>query len=120
MVEDRTSLGNYGGMMGGYGASSLGNRPVNGGYGSPGWQRAQAFHEQQSRGGSGGAWPAGRGKPPMIEGELVASSSAKSDYSRGDRVFHDKFGYGLITSIDGNKLMVDFEKAGAKHVVPPS
>jgi DNA helicase II / ATP-dependent DNA helicase PcrA len=116
VIEDKTSLGNYGGMMGGYGASSLGNSPVNGGYGSPGWQRAQAFYEQQSR-GPGGPRPAGRGAPPTIEGELVASSSAQAGYSRGDRVFHDKFGYGSVTAIDGNKLIVDFEKAGAKHVV---
>jgi DNA helicase-2/ATP-dependent DNA helicase PcrA len=47
----------------------------------------------------------------------VASSSAQSSYSRGERVFHDKFGYGRITAIDGNKLMIDFEKAGTKHVV---
>ena len=117
VIEDKTSLGNYGGMMGGYGASNLGTGPVSGGYGSPGWQRAQAFHEQQSRAPSGGARPAGRGGPPTIEGELVASSAAKPSYSRGDRVFHDKFGYGTVTGVDGNKLMVDFEKAGGKHVV---
>ena len=35
-----------------------------------------------------------------------------SDYSVGERVFHQKFGYGRIGSIDGNKLTIDFEKAG--------
>ena len=34
-----------------------------------------------------------------------------------DRVFHQKFGYGRVTEIDGNKLTVEFEKAGAKRVV---
>ena len=34
-----------------------------------------------------------------------------------DRVFHQKFGYGKIVSIDGNKLLVEFEGAGTKTVV---
>jgi DNA helicase-2/ATP-dependent DNA helicase PcrA len=119
VIEDKTSLGNYGGMMGGYGAGSgLGQGQVGGGYGSPGWQRAQAFYEQQSqyRAAGSGARPASRGAP-TIEGELVASSAAKSSYSVGERVFHDKFGYGRIKGIEGTKLTVDFEKAGQKHVV---
>jgi DNA helicase-2/ATP-dependent DNA helicase PcrA len=33
------------------------------------------------------------------------------------RVFHQKFGYGRVTQIDGNKLTVDFDKAGQKKVV---
>jgi DNA helicase-2/ATP-dependent DNA helicase PcrA len=33
------------------------------------------------------------------------------------RVFHQKFGYGRITQVDGNKLTVDFDKAGQKKVV---
>ena len=35
----------------------------------------------------------------------------------GDRVFHQKFGYGVISEIDGNKLSVEFEKAGPRRVV---
>ena len=38
-------------------------------------------------------------------------------YARGDRVFHQKFGYGRVTSVEGNKLGVDFDKAGAKRVI---
>ena len=53
-----------------------------------------------------------------IEGELVASSTAQtSGYQVGERVFHQKFGYGAVATIDGNKLTVDFEKAGRKRVV---
>ncbi len=33
------------------------------------------------------------------------------------RVFHQKFGYGQVAHVDGNKLTVDFEKAGQKKVV---
>jgi DNA helicase II / ATP-dependent DNA helicase PcrA len=32
-------------------------------------------------------------------------------------VFHQKFGYGRIGEIEGNKLTVEFEKAGEKRVV---
>ncbi|WP_417669905.1 hypothetical protein [Roseibium sp.] len=32
-------------------------------------------------------------------------------------MFHLKFGYGAITSIEGNKLSVDFEKAGVKKIL---
>jgi DNA helicase-2/ATP-dependent DNA helicase PcrA len=35
----------------------------------------------------------------------------------GQRVFHQKFGYGQIVSIDGNKLEIKFEKAGTKKVM---
>ena len=35
----------------------------------------------------------------------------------GQRVFHQKFGYGRIRSLDGDKLDIDFEKAGFKKVM---
>ena len=41
----------------------------------------------------------------------------KSAYETGERVFHQKFGYGHITTIEGDKLTIDFEKAGEKRVV---
>lgn len=37
--------------------------------------------------------------------------------SRGDRIFHDKFGYGTIINIDGHKLDIAFEKSGKKRVM---
>jgi len=36
---------------------------------------------------------------------------------RGDRIFHDKFGYGKIINIDGHKLDIAFEKSGTKRVM---
>ena len=33
------------------------------------------------------------------------------------RVFHQKFGYGQVKSIEGNKLTVAFDKAGEKKVI---
>ncbi len=35
----------------------------------------------------------------------------------GERVFHQKFGYGAVIGIEGDKLEVEFEKAGTKKVV---
>ncbi len=53
-----------------------------------------------------------------IEGELVAKSTGTtSEFSLDDRVFHQKFGYGQVVKIDGNKLTIAFEKAGEKKVV---
>ena len=40
-----------------------------------------------------------------------------SRFKRGERIFHQKFGYGRIETIDGNKLTVAFEKAGTKKVL---
>ena len=78
------------------------------GYSSPGWQRAQ-----NRRGEVFGSRPA-----IEAQAELVATSDpAAETYQRGARVFHQKFGYGRVTSIDGNKLTVDFDKAGEKRVI---
>ena len=56
--------------------------------------------------------------PMTIEGELVAKSTGTiSEFSLDDRVFHQKFGYGHVVKIDGNKLTIAFEKAGEKKVV---
>jgi len=99
--------------MRGYGPSrfeSAENLFASGGYETPGWQRAQ---RNRQRGHSGS-----RREPMTIEGTLVAASTAEgSGLGIGERVFHQKFGYGRVTSIDGNKLTVDFEKAGRKKVV---
>ena len=77
-------------------------------YNSPGWQRAQA-NRQNYRAGSA----------PTINAraEPVVSSMSDSSYKRGERIFHQKFGYGRIEAIEGNKLTVAFEKAGTKKVL---
>ena len=38
-------------------------------------------------------------------------------FSVGDRVFHQKFGYGLITEVEDNKLAIRFDIAGDKKVM---
>jgi DNA helicase-2/ATP-dependent DNA helicase PcrA len=124
--------GRFGAANGGYGASrfdatrngsGFGERPQadfsrqatpfsRGGVESPGWKRAQANWQSD-------ASQRNRRRPPPseLEGELVAASTAPASFAAGQRVFHDKFGYGSVTEVDGNKLTVDFEKAGEKRVV---
>ena len=52
-----------------------------------------------------------------IEGEVIARSSGGSRFAVGARVFHLKFGPGTVAAVDGNKLTVDFDKAGRKMVL---
>ncbi len=69
-------------------------------------------------GGSFGGRAPKRRTPLTIEGELVAKSTGTvSDFSVGDRVFHQKFGNGNVVAVDGNKLTIAFDKAGEKRVV---
>ena len=57
-----------------------------------------------------------RSRRRTIEGELVAKSvsDTPSPFTVGDRVFHQKFGNGNVAAIEGNKLTIDFDKAGQK------
>lgn len=120
-VRESGGAGGYGG----YGASRFDRSDSFGSsYGTPGWERAR----ERTRDGGGGR---GQGRPlsapaqrlrgggATIEGELVAKSvvSAQSAFTCGGRVFHQKFGNGTVAAIDGNKLTVDFDKAGRKKVL---
>lgn len=49
--------------------------------------------------------------------QTPTSETGSSTFKKGERIFHQKFGYGKIVAIDGNKLEVAFEKAGTKKVV---
>ena len=73
----------------------------------PGWRRAV----------TGGFE---RVPPRVIEARASAVSlgnPGRSDVAVGARVFHSKFGYGLVAEIEGNKLEIDFEHAGRKRVL---
>ena len=48
---------------------------------------------------------------------ITVGQQARSDVTIGTRVFHAKFGYGTVAALDGNKLEIDFEKAGHKRVL---
>jgi DNA helicase-2/ATP-dependent DNA helicase PcrA len=60
-----------------------------------------------------------RPSAPLVDpGERVfGSESAKPSYAAGMRVFHQKFGYGTIQSVTGDKLEIAFEHAGLKKVI---
>ncbi len=135
-VEITESKGGAGwGGTGGYGPSRFDNvESFGSSYTTPGWQRAQAnrargrgqarggFDEEQSsysaRDSLSGGFAAKKRAPLTIEGELVAKSTGTvSEFSLDDRVFHQKFGYGHVVKVDGNKLTIAFEKAGEKKVV---
>ena len=73
----------------------------------PGWQRAAARPLDMN---------------PVRLAEVKASAASfaakpRSDIALGMRVFHEKFGYGAIAEIEGNKLEIDFEQAGRKRVL---
>ncbi|WP_413469466.1 ATP-dependent helicase [Qipengyuania gaetbuli] len=73
----------------------------------PGWQRAISTGYDTA--------PKRLAEP----GRSAASFAAKprTDIAIGARVFHDKFGYGFVTDQEGNKLTIEFEKAGEKRVL---
>ena len=74
----------------------------------PGWQRAAgsgSFTREPAR---------------VVEARTSAVSlgnKGRDDLSVGLRVFHQKFGYGRIEEIEGNKLEIEFEQAGRKRVM---
>jgi DNA helicase-2/ATP-dependent DNA helicase PcrA len=109
-VEVLTAPGLYGG---GYGAaaqvgfgSGLEERVSRADvYNSPGWRRMQE---------NAGSRPM---RQPQEARHVVIDMEAASPYVIGDRVFHQKFGYGEIMGIEGDKLDVEFDHAGTKKVV---
>ena len=116
-VEVSQSNSPYGGAVGGagrfnpYGHSRF-DEPAAGfqsGYATPGWQRAKEQWAREDR--------SKKRTPLTLEGELVAASTGHAGYAPGERIFHQKFGYGRVAEVDGNKLTIDFEKAGRKRVV---
>ena len=73
----------------------------------PGWQRAArvAYNPEP--------------QPPLeVRASAVSlGNKGRDDLSLGQRVFHGKFGYGIIAAIEGNKLEIDFEHSGRKKVL---
>ena len=73
----------------------------------PGWQRAAAAAYDPT-------------PPRLAEPSRSAASFAakpRADITIGARIFHDKFGYGVVAAQEGNKLEIDFESAGRKRVI---
>ena len=77
----------------------------------PGWQRAA---------GQLGASNFSTQPKRIVEARSSAVSignKGRDDLTLGLRVFHQKFGYGAIAEIEGNKLEIEFETAGRKRVM---
>ena len=121
VAQLHSSYGGYGsqGSGGRYGSSRFDNVDTfNSGYSSPGWQRAKGRSNANDSNWGSRSGPKTSSGGATIEGRLIASSvNESSKFSVGDRVFHMKFGNGNIASIDGNKLTIDFDKAGQKRVL---
>lgn len=127
VAEAETSYGGYGRNP--YGQSRFDKQePFQNSYSTPGWKRAQANKTEATRDnwgtrsghaveriGYGESGP----RAKTIDGELVAKSTTTepSRFTVGDRVFHMKFGNGNIAAIEGNKLTIDFDRAGQKRVL---
>jgi len=104
-VEVLTPPGLYGGN---YGAAATGieTRAAEANvYNSPGWRRLQ------SRSGTRPMSQPTEARSPVIDAQALSAHTV------GERVFHQKFGYGAILGIEGDKLEIEFEKAGIKKVV---
>ncbi len=74
-------------------------------YNSPGWRRLQSRSQQRGM------------SQPKEARSMTIDLDAVSAFTEGDRVFHQKFGYGEVMGIEGDKLDIEFDKAGTKKVV---
>ena len=108
-VEVLTPPSLYGG---GYGAAApqfgaaLEERAVKADvYNSPGWKRMQDRAAQRPL------------SQPREARNMTIDAQAVSIYVMGDRVFHQKFGYGEVIGIEGDKLSIEFDHAGSKMIV---
>ncbi|MEO6718665.1 MAG: UvrD-helicase domain-containing protein [Novosphingobium sp.] len=83
------------------------DKPDRAGSRGPGWQRAAAQNFD----------PAPRRIAETTRSAASFAAKPRSDIGVGARVFHDKFGYGVVAAQEGNKLEIDFESAGRKRVI---
>jgi DNA helicase-2/ATP-dependent DNA helicase PcrA len=107
-VEVLTPPGLYGGGFGAAGiASAIEARAARADvYNSPGWQRLAGRLRDQAT-----------APRPAEARPVTAGPGAVAAFAAGDRVFHQKFGYGTVLGVEGDKLAVRFDKAGDKHLV---
>ncbi|HET6466836.1 MAG TPA: UvrD-helicase domain-containing protein [Geminicoccaceae bacterium] len=76
--------------------------------------RPGRFQSRRLGGGPSGGGPVIEGRAEIMESRPPAGSRS---FALGQRIFHEKFGYGRIQEIEGNKLAIAFEKAGTKKVI---
>ncbi len=76
-------------------------------------------HVEKLSGGVYGGAPKQASWASEVASIMAGSTTQKSDsgFAVGTRIFHQKFGYGKITAINGEHLDIAFEKAGDKKVL---
>ncbi len=106
-VDVLTPPGLYGGGFGAAGMqSSLHDQAASANvYNSPGWRRMQAQSANR---------PISQARETRT---MTIDATAVPVFGLGDRVFHQKFGYGAVIATEGDKLEIAFDKAGVKKVV---
>jgi DNA helicase-2/ATP-dependent DNA helicase PcrA len=64
--------------------------------------------------------PLGR-RAPLTEARPAPAAGRElrrvGGFAPGDRIFHQKFGYGTVRAVEDNKLAISFDKAGDKMVM---
>ena len=117
-VEVLTPPGLYGGGFGATGMAAAQRDAMSGGvasdlqeraskadvYNSPGWRRLQQNAARPLR-------------QPVEARNLVIDATAVAAFGQGDRVFHQKFGYGEVIDVEGDKVVVEFDASGAKKLL---
>jgi DNA helicase-2/ATP-dependent DNA helicase PcrA len=70
---------------------------------------------------AGSQWQShARRSVPLIDAvsyQVTPRHGPDQAFETGQRVFHQKFGYGRVVAVNGDKLDIQFEKAGAKKVI---
>ena len=54
---------------------------------------------------------------PLIDVDANNNHESSDDFSEGDRCFHQKFGMGIISDLEGDHLTIKFDRAGTKKVI---
>ncbi len=98
-IEAETSRGMF--------ASAQGGGTHGGGYGGG------------YRGGYGGGYAGAQGQSGGLKWSTpgFARKPAAPSYHMGDRVFHDKYGYGEVADVDGDTLTIDFALSDTKMIM---
>ncbi len=108
-VEVLTPPGLHGGAYGAAGVASVSTLEQRAAradvYNSPGWQRMQTRAAER---------PVSQ---PREARNMTIDATAMAAFAEGDRVFAVKFGYGIVVAVEGDKVDVDFEKAGPKKML---
>ncbi len=105
-VEVLTPPGLYGGGYGAAAPSALEEQAARAdAYDSPGWRRMQSRRSARPQ------------SPPNGARAITIDAQATPLFDPGDRVFHQKFGYGAVIAVEGDKLEIAFDKSGTKKVV---